>query len=207
MLRQHIEIFLSVAVRLKCWIILREPNAESERWIGKSGYIPKSEICKAKTSDNPSFNYSGLVIDPILFPQAFLDPIKASNKWRDFAPNDILPNQFSRETIGPNAGILKYEGNAIHTDYDLMTIVKATDDLNNCAYTSDSEEASLFFLVEIDINIETGLKMIQHGTEFDWTWDGVGAASRERVLIFGPKRQFFNSISSMPMMENDKWHQ
>src|SRR5712691_4759840 len=67
----HAQVFFDAARQCTCWIGLREPNPLADRWIGRPGYIPKGENCKAKTADNPTFPFAGLVVDPTTRPEAF----------------------------------------------------------------------------------------------------------------------------------------
>src|SRR2546429_7629979 len=71
MRQDHMQVFFEAAQQCTCWIGLREPNPLADKWIGKPGYIPKCENCKAKTADNPSFQFAGLVVAPTLRPEAF----------------------------------------------------------------------------------------------------------------------------------------
>jgi len=204
MLSHHKEAFYKAADRLVCWIGLREPNPLAEKWIGRGG-VPKGIDCKAKTSDNPSFKFSGLVVSPTLRPEAFkpdsLDT--AEDKWCEFAPHDKLPSGYSCVTDGPEKGLVKKNGSPIFADYDLMAICKAGPD-GRLARTTKHEEGALFIPIRRELNAAFGVPMIQHGAEFMWN-KGVGAREREFVLWFGPKRQFRQDISSMPTTP-DKWH-
>ena len=41
MRRDHMDVFFKVAEQFECWIGVREPNPLADKWIGKSGYVPK----------------------------------------------------------------------------------------------------------------------------------------------------------------------
>ncbi len=71
MKQEHKNAFLATADQFSCWIILREPNELSDRWIGRAGYKPKRVTCKAKSADDPVHPLGGLVVDPKLCPDAF----------------------------------------------------------------------------------------------------------------------------------------
>lgn len=198
MLSQHKEAFYYVANELWCWICLREPNPLSDQWIGKFGFVPKSLACKAKTSDNPDFRFKGLVVDPVLCPEAFIKKEDAIDTWKHkFLHNGRLPDGFTREKDGFEKGVLKYNGSKIHADFDLMLLLKAEKN-GERATTTNEEENKMFPLVQKLLNEKLGSKMIQHGTEFQYL-EGVGARESEFVYFFGPKRQFLSSISSMPV--------
>lgn len=203
MLSHHFDVFYSVADEYWCWIGLREPNPLSDQWIGKFGYVPKSLDCKAKTSDKLDFKFRGLVVDPTLCPEAFLNSEEAKATWTyKFLQNGDLPSGFSRDTQGPERGLVRHNGSKIHADYDLMCLVKASQD-GSLAFTSPEEINELFSNVEKALNNQLGSKMIQHGTEFQF--QGMGARESEMVLYFGPKRQFRSSVSSMSI-KLDKRH-
>ena len=71
MRQPHKNVFFMAAQQFTCWIGLREPNELSAKWIGKPRHEPKGESCKAKTADNATHRFGGLVVDPILCPGAF----------------------------------------------------------------------------------------------------------------------------------------
>jgi len=194
MLTQHKEAFFQAAQQFKCWIGLREPNPLAERWIGRSGFRPKGENCKAKTADNPTHRWAGLVVSPVLMPDAFMqDSLQASvfqalEKWKDFLQLGRLPIGFTCSDSGLEKGVVRQNGQAIFADYDLMTIVRS-DEKGSYLFTSDANELVLMKQVIPRINQLIGIEMIQHGP---------GARASERVLYFGPGRRFELGLSSMP---------
>ncbi len=198
MLNQHKEAFYKAAHQLNCWIGLREPNDLSDKWIGKPGYTAKGVSCKAKTADNPSFKYSGLVVDPMICPEAFkmLSLHDAKEKWMKFAPGGKLPAGFTREATGYEKGLVKHFGKAIHADFDQMAICVADKD-GKMGNTSGEQQKQLFAEVEKTLNREFRTPMIKHGAEFMYT-EGVGARESESVYWFGPNRKFQLGHSSMP---------
>ncbi|WP_428655528.1 hypothetical protein [Runella sp.] len=198
MLAIHKEAFFKVADMLNCWIGLREPNPLTDQWIGRAGYIAKGENCKAKTSDNPSFRFAGLVTDPMICPEAFkvITLPDAVEKWKKFAPNNQLPSGFYRADSGPEKGLIKYNGAAIHADFDLMNISMA-DKNGHFAFTTRNDAHTLFIKAQPLLNHLFGSPLIMHGSEFDWD-RGIGARESEYVFYFGPKRQFKQTLSSMP---------
>jgi hypothetical protein len=203
MLLQHKEAFFQTAQQFKCWIGLREPNPLAERWIGRNGYRPKGHDCEAKTADNPAHCWAGLVVSPLLLPDAFKQDSHQSSiflareKWRKFLLLGRMPAGFTCSETGLEKGIVRQKGQAIFADYDLMTILKS-DDKGSFLFTSDSDELILMKQVIPKINNLIGIEMIQHGPEFDPGFDGLGARERERILYFGPGRRFQEGISSMP---------
>jgi hypothetical protein len=196
---EHREVFFRVAEKHSCQIGVREPNPLSERWIGKAGCTPKSMQCKAKTSDNPSFAYSGLVTSPELRAEAFTAATleSARQTWRRFAPDGKLPVDFSVQTKGLERGLVLYQNYLrIYADYDLMAIVRS-DPTGKFQATSQEEQQALFKKVHAELNAALGAPLIQHGAEFMWD-GGLGARARESVFWFGPRRSLQVSPSSMP---------
>ena len=199
MLQWHKDIFFDAAQQFGCWIGLREPNELSDRWIGKAGYRPKGEECKAKSSDNENFRFAGLVVDPILCPDAFSpETLEAAvESWKKkFLVAGKLPPGFSRMESGPEKGLVRQQGQAIHADFDLMAINRSNE-RGEHLFTTNAEEKALFSRVEGYLNTRFGSPLIQHGSEFMWS-GGVGARESEYVLWFGPGRRLKRSHSSMP---------
>ena len=182
---QHIETFFAAAQKLSCCIALREPNHLSDKYIGKPGYIAKEAICKAKTANNPAFRFAGLVVSPVLCTEAFKDSRQAETKWAKFAPGNKLKAGFTCPDSGSEKGLVRYNGNAIHADYDLLAVIKAGKE-GALEFTSEESGTALFLKVEKYLNDNLNTKMIQHGTEF--MWDGIGAEKEEFILYFGPNR-------------------
>jgi hypothetical protein len=204
----HRAAFYSVANICNCQIGVREPNEYADKWIGISGYIPKMKECKAKTSDEPSYKFSGLIVDPILCPEAFTDASRSSanEKWYDFTKDGNLPSNFTRETSGDERGLVKYKGAAIHSDYDLM-FIRSLDNTRPAKYNDFSEREPLSIRVQTLLNINLGVSMIQHGAELDW-YDNesrVGAAESEMILTFGPNRYYSDFHSKVPKNKT-YWH-
>ena len=190
------------AQQFKCWIALREPNALAERWIGRSGFRSKGHDCEAKTADNPAHRWAGLVVNPVLLPDAFLqDSLEASvflalEKWRNFLQLGRLPLGFTCAESGIDKGVVRQNGLAIFSDYDLMTLVRSNEK-GAFLTTSDADELTLMGQVIPRLNQLFGIPMVQHGPEFDPTFNGLGARARERILYYGPGRRFDVGISSM----------
>jgi len=206
MISSHMDAFFIVADRLNCLIGLRQPNILSDKWIGKPGYIPKSDKCKAKTANNPDFELGGLVINPFQLPEGFLSEYLpgAKEKWNtDFFKDGKLPPGFSCEEKGPEKGLVKYNGSAIHSDYDLM-YVNRIDKFGKKVFMGFAEQNELAVKVQSLLNIYLGIPMIQHGAEMGWK-GGVGAAEREMIFSFGPGRAF-TSLSSHVPKETQNWH-
>lgn len=199
---QYKSVFFDVANEFNCWIGLREPNPLSLKWIGLEGYTPKPESCKAKSADNEGHALAGLVVDPIKCPMAFTMNSRklAVGTWTSkFLVNGRLPRGYRCLEHGKEAGLVKYNGSAIHADFDLMAISRAND-AGELAFTTEEQQAELFALVGPALNKGLGSPMIQHGAEFMWK-GGLGARESEWVLWFGPGNRFKQAMSSMPKEE------
>ena len=202
MIQRHKNDFLATADQFSCWIILREPNELSDKWIGRAGYKPKRVTCKAKSADNPNHPLGGLVVNPILCPEAFTSQslTKARITWgKDFFKNGQYPPSYSCIEGGPLKGVVERSGAFIHADYDLMTICKANEK-GEFLFTTKKELYKLFRAIKPVLSRRLGVGMIRHGTEFQFMND-VGAKEFEKVIMFGPGRRIQWSVSSMPKGE------
>ncbi|MEQ1764735.1 MAG: hypothetical protein ABL984_16520 [Pyrinomonadaceae bacterium] len=199
MKENHKNVFFAAAQQFTCWIGLREPNELSAKWIGQPRYVPKMEECKAKSADNASHRFGGLVVDPTICPEAFTATSlqAAIRTWQQkFLKGNNLPPGFFRAENGPEKGLVKFNGSAIYADFDLMAINRSN--LNgDFLTTSQNEQKELFAKVAPMLNQGLGAKLIQHGAEFMWD-KGLGARESEFVLWFGPGRRFRQTMSSMP---------
>lgn len=199
MIEAHRRAFVDVAQAQVCWIGVREPNPLADRWIAGGTCVPKSEKCKAKTADNPTFPFAGLVVDPTTRSEAFQRATlpRAMAKWKEFLQAGRLPAGFSVVEEGPERGLVHFRGRRIVADYDLMALGKSNA-AGEHLYTDASEIRDLTRRVVPAVNRALGIDMVQHGPEFDPDFDGLGAAPREWVLWFGPGRRVKRNESSMP---------
>lgn len=199
MLEAHRRAFLHVAQARACWIGVREPNPMADRWIAGGTCVPKSEACKAKTADNPTFPYAGLVVDPTTRSEAFQRATlpRAMEKWGEFLKVGRPPAGFSIVEEGPERGLVRFRGRRIMADYDLMALLKSNA-AGERLYTDKSEIPDLIRRVVPAVNQALGIDMVQHGPEFDPGFKYLGAAPREWVLWFGPGRRVERHESSMP---------
>ena len=199
MREDHRDVFFRTADKCGCWIGVREPNPLADNWIGKAGYVPKGLSCKAKTADNPSFRFAGLVVDPTARPEAFKKETlaEARETWtKKFLKGGRVPAEFTCVQTGPERGLVKHGGSAIYADYDLMAVSRSNE-RGEMLFTDQAQQAELYATVERLLRQGLGVPMVQHPTEFMWD-KGVGAREFEYVLWFGPARRFNRSPSSMP---------
>ena len=196
---QHKTVLWDVAQRHTCWIGLREPNPLSDKWIGRPGGVPKPLSCKGKTADNSTFPFAGLVVNPLLCPQAFTPASlgAATEAWKNkfLEKGGRLPAGYTCVEDGPEKGLVKLRGSYLFADFDLMSLVRATED-GKFLFTSEEELKDLFVAVQLELNRGLRVPMIQHSVEF--LYKEVGAREFEYVLWFGPGRRFNRWPSSMP---------
>lgn len=195
----HKNVFFNAAQQFTCWIGLREPNPLADQWIGRAGYTPKAMACKAKTADQASHEFGGLVADPTVCPEAFRLETRrdATETWKNkFLIGGRVPPGFTVVESGQERGLVKHHGAFIYADFDLMALLKSNAQ-GEFLPTSQSEQQQLFGRVVLVLNGGLGARMIQHGAEFMWD-KGLGARASELVLWFGPGRRFNTWPSSMP---------
>lgn len=199
MREEHRDVLFKTAEKCGCWIGGREPNSLADNWTGKTGYGPKGLDCKAKTADNPSFRFAGLVVDPTQRPEAFKKETlaEAREKWtKKFLRGGRVPPGFTCAQTGPERGLVKCKGSAIYADYDLLAISRSNE-RGERLFTDQAQQAALYAKVEPLLREGFGVPLVQHPTEFMWD-QGVGAREFEWVLWFGPGRRFNRWPSSMP---------
>src|SRR4051794_14213573 len=90
-------VFREVAFSQKVWILVRQTNASSLKYVGLPEYTPKAASCKAKTADSNverrfvhpkgtdtgkggGYELAGLVVDPTKFPREALAQIYKPNR-------------------------------------------------------------------------------------------------------------------------------
>lgn len=196
MIADHERIFLNIADKLQCWILVRKPNDLLERWFGKLvggrwECIAKPATIKAKSADNAQHALGGLVVNPELCPEAFSPSRrdKAIQIWREWKQ----PAGITSVKEGPWRGLVLLRGKAIFPDYDLFDIHYASEDVKKVTvpWLSRRQAADLRNVITRAFNTSAGIDMIQHGPET--FWPGMGTTGKEELLVFGPGRQRFNS--------------
>lgn len=185
MIEQHRVVFCGVADRESCWIGVRYPNRLADPWIKTPGCMAKPLWCKAKSADQTGHKWGGLVVSPVIVPDAFKTEScpKALRLWRDSLNMGKVSSGFTMDEEGPEVGLLKIGGQKIHADYDLMALL-AADTNGRKLFTSKKKACHLFQKIKVKLNIGFGRKMIMHNSEF--VFKGMGAADQEAVIWFGP---------------------
>lgn len=176
MLPSHKAAFLAAADELRCRIYIRQPNELSDWYIGKGGYAPRNEMCRAETADNPGHFYKGLVVNPEASPDAFLPSSleRARRAWKDFETN--MPPGFMIDNFGAFKGLVKYFGKALHTDYEVVHVSSV-----------DEQRDTLFWKIRQLLNEKMGVRMISQGV--DSLWQSGDQMQSGFLLAFGPGQE------------------
>ncbi len=170
------------ARKLNMWIVARQTNPESLKYIANPNYCSKSISCKPKTASLGAIVFengtqitsqsSGLVADPTRIPGAFhpskLD--KALQIWKEFAKKhlDKLSDQGYEVDRRPNSrhyGCLMKDRKWIHGDLDLFDVImisretgKAKDQKVNRPIDHEKENISRKAAVAMDIRLGTRIE-------------------------------------------------
>ena len=131
----HIRVFIKMADKFNCEIVVREQNPLSEQYIGRSGFKPKPIWCHAKTASNPNGPpaLQGLVVNPFLFSNAF-KPRKvrgAKKAWKDF-DRKVLSQGLGFKLVDsedhPRRCCVMFRGDYLYSDYDLKAITPLSEE-------------------------------------------------------------------------------
>jgi len=134
------QAFLEAAEGWKVWVVVRRSNPESEPYIGKPGYVPKTNECKAKTADfavdkfGKRIRTAGLVVNPWIHPEAFAGNrlVSARREWDGFAARWLSPSRkytVDEDRSHEHHGCAMLQGKYLYSDYDLFDIIDAVDPL------------------------------------------------------------------------------
>lgn len=208
MREQDARIFFEAAKEFNVWLVLRQTNRESLKYIGLSHYFPKPITCKAKTADlNPTpgsgmpgarYVTAGLVVDPTVHGKIFSGDKTGKQVvelWKKFKSEqlDIKGSDYSvdRDSNSIHFGCVQYKGKYLHSDYDLYDIIVVGHERANLAVVGEREGAPDFrparlFPLGRFINGRIGSQMIQHGGQFQFS-----EHTNDTVEVFGPKGESF----------------
>ena len=198
---QDERVFAEAAQKFKVWLIVRQTNSESLKYIGRSHYFPKPITCKAKTADEdakpgpgmprPGYETAGLVVDPSVHPNVFSGDKAGSalKYWKEFK-SDYLDTKhpdykLDRDRNSPHYGCVLYKDKYLHGDYDLYDII--LPGRPNLAVVGERDGVPDFrpahlFPLEDFINGRIGAEMVHHGGQFQFS-----EHTNDIVEIFGPK--------------------
>jgi hypothetical protein len=183
-------VFSRAAVKFNCWILVRQTNAESLKYVGVPGHVPKPIECKVKTASNKGHPLVGLVVDPTLVPQA-IAPEKKQKAREAWAAFQKVIKANSAYAIVTNThdryyGAVTLNGKYIHGDYDLKDVILADQVNRNLAAVETLNgqlhmRGPLLLTVQKWINAQLGSNMVQHGGEAQYA-----DHSDQAIDLFGP---------------------
>jgi hypothetical protein len=192
MREQDGQVFQQVAVEENLWILVRDTNPASLKYITRPGYAPKPINCKAKTAkvDVGVYRTAGLVTSPRLQPQAF-PPEKlrsTTNYWDDMMFHKPRGYRLDENRRSIHYGCLMLNGLYIHGDYDLYDIVVPGHETANLASIETllgqrHNRGPRLIKVQDKVNEMIGCDMVQHGAEMQYADD----YTDDRIFIFTPK--------------------
>ena len=184
--------FQKIAVGERLWILVRDTNPASLKYIGRPGYVPKPIDCKAKTakSDVGVYRTAGLVTDPHVQPLAFPpEKLRATAQtWDDMMRHSLLGYRVDQNPRSIHYGCLMLQGQHIHGDYDLYDIVVPGHETANIAALETlrgqkHNRGPRFYKVQHMVNALIGSDVVQHGAEMQYADD----YSEDRIHIFSPE--------------------
>jgi hypothetical protein len=203
---QDERVFAEAAKKFEVWLVVRQTNPASWKYIGLSKYFPKPITCKAKTADLDSFlpgkpraryDTAGLVVDPKVHAKVFSGGKAASalTLWAKFKAEylDVKGSGYTvdGDTKSRHYGCIQYKGNYLHGDYDLYDIIVVGHERANLAVVgardgvADYRPARLFRVEEF-VNGRIGTEMVHHGGQFQYS-----EHTNDVVEVFGPKGESY----------------
>lgn len=193
------------------WILVRRTNPASLKYIGRPGYSPKPLDCKPKTADQDvaGSQLAGLVVDPILRPQAF-SPGKlpdAQDKWRQYSAAMLASGRYSvdkQDPQSPTYGLLRLGRDALHGDYDLYDIIDPSQAQRNLAAVETMlgqphRRGPFFLSVQQFVNSRIRVGMLQHGGEMQFA-----DHTEQSIDAFGPQGE---NVTILNMYSLKAWYQ
>lgn len=199
---QDERVFAEAAKEFQVWLVVRQTNQASWKYIGIPNYFPKPITCKAKTADIDGFPASGagrsrydtagLVVDPTVHKNVFsgLKAISALGLWNDFQDHYLNARNsdyaVDSDPRSRHFGCVQYKGRYLHGDYDLYDIIVVGHERANLAVIGTRDGAPDFrpprlFPIADYINGRIGAEMVHHGGQFQFS-----EHTNDIVEIFGP---------------------
>lgn len=218
MRQEDIHIFQHAAIQANSWILLRQTNIHSLKFVGRADCSPKPMSCKFKTAnrDSKSCATAGLVVSYEMHPDAFDKPEKAQKEWAKYAAKYGLekrqapahkPNNGYGLDLNEKSdrfGCITFEGKYLFGDYDLFDIIRKGDESRNMGVMGEEDGENKvtginYYQVRDYVNQRIGVDMIQHP----------GAAlfdrSFEDVYVFAPTGTFEEWSAIRLREEYRKW--
>lgn len=191
------QVFLRAAQEHSCWIGIPEPDPLATEWIGRAGYLPKSESCFAPTSDNPDFAFAGLVASPILRPEAFLPETRsgAVDDWQEFEREGQLPPGYTLICEGGATGLVTFCRSFLYPSIEIVTIYRSNLQGEFIA-TTEQEREQLFSSAARSINRSLGTTVILQESQL-LVKQGIRPVEIPCILWFGPGRRFQRQPGAM----------
>ncbi|WP_157486621.1 hypothetical protein [Dyadobacter alkalitolerans] len=210
MREEDIQVFKEAAVHTGSWIMLRQTNVQSLKFMGRADCLPKPLVCKFKTAsrDSKSYHTGGLVVSYEIHTDCFDEPKEAHKEWVKYAKKYQLHlHQRPRHKPGkgfgidldktsPRHGCLTYDGYYLYGDYDLFDIVRVGDERRNLGLVGEQNgEITVtginYKAVNNYINMSLGIDMIQHpgSALFKNKFDNIYVFSPEGNFEFWPKQK------------------
>lgn len=192
---EDLEVFRAAAVEFKCWLLVRDTNESSLKYVGQAGYVPKPIDCKAKTANRAGHPLAGLVVDPVRVPEAFKPEAlhRVQLTWQSFADTVMRGSlRYSVVTDESSAifGCVLLHGSKLHGDYDLKDIVPVARERQNLALVGELHgqkhmRGPLFYKIQSFVNGRIGAEMVQHGGEAQYA-----DHSDEPIHSFSPDGEY-----------------
>ena len=205
---QDEKVFAEAAKKFQVWIVLRQGNPASFKYIGLKNYFPKPITCKAKTADRNArataatpgriyYETSGLVVDPTIHKNLFDGKKSASalSIWNQFKL-EYLDNKGSGYTVNTEPthahyGCVQLRGKYLYSDYDLYDIIVVGHERANLTLLTTRDGAPNFTTarqnkIEDFVNDKIGAEMVHHGGQFQFS-----EHTNDIVEIFGPEGETF----------------
>jgi hypothetical protein len=207
---QDQKVFAEAAQKFQVWIVLRQTNESSFKYIGLTGYFPKPITCKAKTADTNAqatgpamkrahYETAGLVADPTVHKNLFgaKKAESALHIWTGFK-KQYLDDKASGYTVNADSthkhfGCVQLRGEYLYSDYDLYDIIVVGHENANLALIGTRDGAPNFTTarqnkIEDFVNDRIGAEMVHHGGQFQYS-----EHTSDIVEIFGPKGERFTA--------------
>ncbi len=204
---QDRRVFADAARNFEVWLVVRQTNEASWKYIGLPKYFPKPITCKAKTADIDSFlgpkmprsryDTAGLVVDPTVHKNVYSGGKAASalGLWGDFKRMylDARSADYAVDSDPKSRhyGCVLYKGKYLHGDYDLYDIIVVGHERANLAVVGERDGApdyrpARLLPIESFVNGRIGAEMVHHGGQFQYS-----EHTNDTVEVFGPKGESF----------------
>jgi hypothetical protein len=199
---QDERVFAEAAKKFQVWLLVRQTNQASWKYIGLPNYFPKPITCKAKTADidalpgaggqRSRYDTAGLVVDPTVHKNVFsgAKATGALRLWNDFKADYLGARgsdyQVDSDPKSRHFGCVQYKGKYLHGDYDLYDIIVVGHVRANLAVVGTRDGAPDFrparlLPIEDFVNGRIGTEMVHHGGQFQYS-----EHTNDVVEIFGP---------------------